>query len=110
MSPSKAKTARVHALSALATDADDALLLLDLPDLVLDRMLEELFPVSLAAMACIWWGSGTVAPWLASGRAMTEMESRQRAGRDNRSWCVDWSSRQKNCMTPSRVPATPWAG
>jgi hypothetical protein len=42
----------------LATDADDALLLLDLPDLVLDRMLEELFPVSLAAMACIGGSQG----------------------------------------------------
>jgi hypothetical protein len=32
MSPSKAKMARVHALSALVADADDMLLLLDLPD------------------------------------------------------------------------------
>jgi hypothetical protein len=45
MSSSKTKMARVHAMYALAADADDVLLLLDLPDLVLDRMLEELSPV-----------------------------------------------------------------
>jgi hypothetical protein len=39
----------VHALLALAVDADDALPLLDLKDLALDRMLEELSLVSLAA-------------------------------------------------------------
>jgi hypothetical protein len=45
MSSSKTKMARVHAMYALAADADDVLLLLDLPDLALDRMLEELSPV-----------------------------------------------------------------
>jgi hypothetical protein len=49
LSPPKATTARVHALLALAVDADDALPLLDLKDLALDRMLEELSLVSLAA-------------------------------------------------------------
>lgn len=49
MSPPKAITARVHTLLALAVDADDALPLLDIKDLALDRMLEKLNPVSLAA-------------------------------------------------------------
>lgn len=56
MSPPKATTARVQALLALAVDADDALPLLDLKDLALDRMLEELSLVSLAAMACVCAG------------------------------------------------------
>ncbi|XP_051227203.1 F-box protein At2g41170 isoform X2 [Lolium perenne] len=49
--PPKAK----QAPPALAMD-DDALPLLDLPELALDRVLEELAPASLAAMACVCAG------------------------------------------------------
>lgn len=59
MPPSKAKTvaAREDALApALVGKAEAALPVLDLPELVLDRVLEELSPASLAAMACVCAG------------------------------------------------------
>jgi hypothetical protein len=59
MPPSKARAAREQQAppALLAQEADDdALPLLDLPELALDRVLEELSPASLAAMACVCAG------------------------------------------------------
>ena len=60
MPPSKTtKTVREEvepAPPALAGYADAVLPLLDLPELALDRVLEELAPASLAAMACVCAG------------------------------------------------------
>uniref|UniRef100_A0ACD5W2J3 Uncharacterized protein n=1 Tax=Avena sativa TaxID=4498 RepID=A0ACD5W2J3_AVESA len=48
--------AKAQAPPALAAADEDALPLLDLPELALDRVLEELSPASLAAMACVCKG------------------------------------------------------
>ncbi|KAL6614310.1 hypothetical protein ACP70R_036580 [Stipagrostis hirtigluma subsp. patula] len=56
MSPAKAKPAAAAAAALAApedTPAAAGLPLLDLPELALDRVLEELSPASLAAMACV---------------------------------------------------------
>ncbi|KQK10227.1 F-box protein At2g32560 isoform X2 [Brachypodium distachyon] len=56
MPPSKAKAVKAEE-PALAEDADAAALpVLDLPELVLDRVLQELSPASLAAVACVCAG------------------------------------------------------
>ncbi|CAM0883172.1 unnamed protein product [Alopecurus aequalis] len=56
MPPSKTKAAREAVQPAPPALADAALPLLDLPELALDRVLEELSPASLAAMACVCAG------------------------------------------------------
>uniref|UniRef100_A0ACD5VW43 Uncharacterized protein n=1 Tax=Avena sativa TaxID=4498 RepID=A0ACD5VW43_AVESA len=57
MPPCKAKPAAAREQQQQAPPAlDDALPLLDLPELALDRVLEELSPASLAAMACVCAG------------------------------------------------------
>uniref|UniRef100_A0A0A9G2Q6 F-box domain-containing protein n=1 Tax=Arundo donax TaxID=35708 RepID=A0A0A9G2Q6_ARUDO len=51
--PSKARPAAATALVAPQEEIAAGLPLLDLPELALDRVLEELSPASLAAMACV---------------------------------------------------------